>query len=262
MTSGTTPWTARYADIQRLLAVTGASLEHMAFGRAETDWPLVYEAAYFARCQRLVVGMAALIDQDMPDLSAVLLRPMLECWLRGLWLHKDGSAAYAKLLAVTEASMEQWNKRSSTGQWVEQLEYISARELGALKLVKELAPMIGGDQRSISGGPALLEAYYMMYGTESERDIHHGLEGVDGHIDSSGAGPLRITPVRSEPWDARNHLAWCAHLLIEFARFLYPRFALPTAPLDALATLRPEALLADWRPRPPTRRDTTSEPEE
>ncbi len=240
------PWEDRHADILRLISLTGESLPHMVFDGTIWDEPLMYTAAYFARCRRLLIGMEALIEQELPDVSGVFVRPLLECWLRGLWLLNGGQEAYATLRTVADVSVTQWNERQSTGDWAAEMQRISTREIGALKLVKELAPLIGGN--AISNGPALLESYCMLYGLESERDIHHGLEAVEGHIAATGTGPLAILPERIEPWDIRNQLTWGAHLLIVFARFLYPHFGLSIEPLDSLPSLRPEALLADWRP--------------
>jgi hypothetical protein len=103
---------------------------------------------------------------------------------------------------------------------------------------------VGG--HAISNGPALLETYFLAYGLLSERDIHHGLEGVVSHIVSNGDGDLRIDQKRPEP-GAKENVTWGAHLVIAFALSLYPRFGLTTTHFDSLASLAPEVLLGEWR---------------
>ena len=239
-------WAARRADIQQLLAMTASDLAHLVRPAAEAECPLMSEAAYFARCQRLLVGMLTLVDEGLPDLSGVALRPLYECWLRGMWLLHKGQEAYDKLVAVGEATVKVWTDRRDAGDWVARAEWVNFQELGALTLTKELAPIVAG--HAISRGPALLETYNLAYGLLSERDVHHGLEGIVGHIVSNGDGFLRIGLDRPEP-GAREDVAWGAHLLITFALALYPRFGLPTGEFDALASLRPDVLLGEWRPR-------------
>jgi hypothetical protein len=90
----------------RLLAMTEESQTHMVFDESPVDEPLLYTAAYFARCRHLLVGMTSLFDQELPDLSCVLLRTLLECWLRRLWLLNNGQDDYHTLRRVAEASIE------------------------------------------------------------------------------------------------------------------------------------------------------------
>ena len=178
------------------------------------------------------------------DLSGVVLRPLYECWLLGCGFSIKGRRLMtswwrpARLRSRFHGTAGTW-LLGCTGRT-----RANTQELGALKLTKELAPIVGG--HAIAGGPPLLETYFLAYGLLSERDIHHGLEGVVGHILSRGDGFLRIGPHRPEP-GARENVTWGGHLLIAFALSLYPRFGLPTEQFDLLASLKADVLLGEWR---------------
>jgi hypothetical protein len=217
----------------------------MIFDGSNLEDPLIHAAAYFARCRRLLIGMDSLLEQGMVDLAPVFFRPLFECWLRGRWLLQNGKMAFDRLVAVADAKDKQWAERQAAVDWVNKMEWIPDNDLGALKLVKEMAEVVGGG--ALSAGPALVETYYMAYVSESERNIHHGLAGVVGHIARSTSGSLHILPNRLEVGDGHNHVAWCAMLLLNFARYLFPHFGLSVEPLDSFPTLLSDVLVNEWQ---------------
>lgn len=63
------------------------------------DRPAHYAAVgLMLRCQRLVRGMAALVEVDLLDTAATLVRPTLESALTGIWLLRDGSPALEQMM--------------------------------------------------------------------------------------------------------------------------------------------------------------------
>jgi hypothetical protein len=90
-------------------------------------------------------------------------------------------------------------------------------------------------------GEKVVDAYNIVYGPESGRNIHAGLDGVDGHLLIDGVS-LSVKEVRDEP-DLMGMIVWAGVLVAVFAKHIFERHDLSTDAIDGLGALSPHTLL-------------------
>lgn len=190
-------------------------------------------AGYLARCRRLLLAMDLLRLNGFIDGVGLALRPFFEAWLYGMWALLGDPSVIDKLVSGYKDQIEKMNRLAGLELkdiegWEKEpegpaVEYI-AREVD--RLLSE-----AGD----SGADTVFWSYQMVYRNESQESIHGGLGSVLGHLRQGSGDWLGVREIRGDVGDATGDLLWAAVLLVIFARRIFQRFGIATAPLDAAA---------------------------
>jgi Family of unknown function (DUF5677) len=204
--------------------------------------PRHFAAASLARANRLLCGIRKLTDNDLDDVSGVLLRALIEVWMVGLYLLYGGRGAFehvggAYVRSLTNLAPDAFpTVQAMVDEWKE-------FDLPANRIkYEDLAPKIG-DLLEAAGGAqmenrATMQAYYeILYRGSSLVDAHAGLSTMAPHV-VSHEDRMDVSVKRRQHGDRHIDLVTAAALVGHLAWHVLREFGFSTAQVDeALAKL-------------------------
>ncbi len=217
-----TEWASQDEAIHQLVAWLPVTFPRMTRRTPDAD---IASVAALARCCRLLTGLDDVYhDGNKEDLAGLYVRPLLETWLSGLYVHYGGHDAWEQLKAATRREMEIMNRQADlcnevVAGWSDQSRGPSVEAL-ARKVSEYL---------EVSGEPASdfpIRAYNLIYRHASIRDVHGGAGPLTGHVPLSNSY-AEVLPIRHEGISSSVHLYWCSVLVSLLAQRVFDRFQLP-----------------------------------
>jgi hypothetical protein len=221
-----------HGAIRALVEVVGDRLQLCTTSTQQTQVRQV-AAAYLARVRRLVVGMDALYEAEMPDVIGSVLRVCLEAWITGMWVLVVREEA---LVALNADYVRRGNLLiERAGLDVESLDPVD--EESALPSVKARFEAV--EDRLVAEGDGnvgeVVWTYQLVYGAESSESIHAGLASVIRHLIEEPEW-WGVAVIRQQPGDGAGKILWAATLLAMLARRVFREFAIGTDDLDEVAS--------------------------
>jgi len=189
---------------------------------------LLVALAAAARCRRLMMGVVALIEADLPDVMGVLLRTLFECWLAGTFALVGGQKALVRLIA--ERNYQENQLARVLGEPLD--DALESSKPNVADLAARVTTLL--EERGNANAGFARAGYETIYRYESHMSIHGGLGSVSGHTFEDET-LRRILPARPEQ-DAfvRHKFVIAVSLLVSAAQMVAIEASLPHSALDSL----------------------------
>src|SRR5206468_4195448 len=105
MPASTPPtWDSMHGTILKVLGLVERRMPLLTTGAGDQSRQV--SAAYLARCRRLLIVMDRVREAEDVDVCNVLLRPLFEAWLHGMWVLLAGRDALTVLLDAYKTDVE------------------------------------------------------------------------------------------------------------------------------------------------------------
>jgi len=218
-------WLALLAMADEAVAATAGDIE---LPPDPYGMPLEVAQAAVARTRQLLSGIVALLRAGLPDVCGVLIRPLYECWLVGLYGLLGGPDALERLVAQQDRHLkpilaELGDPTGDPGQPipVEQL----------AQAVATLLESSGTPNAQFSVG-----AYKTLYRMGSYRSTHGGLGSIEGHIDRRPTGTVILPQRPDDDWSMRHSVFVAVAIFISGAQVVAIEAGRDHERLDRLAS--------------------------
>ena len=231
------------SEIDGLIAETlSASEPDDARSVAGLNRNVILALAAAARCRRLMMGLVALADADLPDVFGVVMRTMYETWAVGTYALHGGDSALVDLLAHQEWQDKQIAK--GFGEAVDDLG--DGKRLPVADVAKSLTNRL--EALNHPDAAFAHRAYETFYRVESSRVVHGGIGSVEGHVAVDDRSIRIVSNPGGEDEQTRRDLMFALALMVSAAQLPARAAGLPTARLDAIAQCLRDSGPSNYRP--------------